>query len=292
MPACSLDSEYLPLKAVLLCKPCNNTYGDGAPSKILYNKKVDFKIIEKEYSAAVELYRKLKVQIYFIDSGRIQNSDCRYSFNLMFTRDLFFMTSRGAILSSMASGVRRDEVFYAERAFKNNGISIRKIIQGDATFEGADALWVTPRVVAVGVGNRTNDAGFKQIEGELRKDGVKCVYLPAPRGSIHLLGALQFLDKGLALVRTGLVIPEIVSFLKQSGIKFIEISENAEVKEKQALNFVTIAPKKIIMPAGCPGTKKILKRYGIEVIAEVSVSQFINAGGGLACASGILSRAS
>lgn len=292
MPAYSLDSEYLPLKAVLLCKPGNNAYGNEDPAKVLYNKKIDFKIMEKEYSAILELYKKLKVKLYFIDSSRIKNTDCRYVFNLMFTRDLFFMTPRGAILSNMASGVRQDEIIYAERAFKNNGIRIRKIIQGDATFEGADALWVTPGIVAIGVGNRTNDSGFKQVEGELKKDGIKCVYLPAPRSSIHLLGSLQFIDKGLALVRTGLVIPETVKLLKKSGIRLIEINECAEVKEKQALNFVTLAPKKIIMPAGCPCTRKILRHYGIEVIAEVSVTQFINAGGGLACASGILSRAS
>ncbi len=290
MVAYSLDSEYLALKAVMLYKPSRKIERIHDPREVLYAEKIDSEIMNREYGKIIELYKKLKVKLCFIDSNRIKNTDYRYIFNLMFTRDLFFMTPSGAILSRMASGVRQDEVFYAKRALKENGVRIRKIIQGNATFEGADALWVTPRMVAVGVGNRTNEDGFMQIKEELKRDGVQCACLPAPKGTLHLLGALQFIDKNLALVRTYLVSPKIISFLEKAGIKIIEVPENSEVKEKQALNFVTIAPKKIIMPAGCLRTKKIFKRHGIEVVAEARITQLINGAGGLACATGILAR--
>lgn len=290
MAAYSLDSEYLALKAVMLCKPSRKIESVHDPREVLYTEEIDSEILDKEYGKIIELYKKLKVKLCFIDSSRIKNTDCRYVFNLMFTRDLFFMTPSGAILSRMASGVRQDEIFYAKRALKENGVRIRKIIQGNATFEGADALWVTPRMVAVGVGNRTNEDGFRQIEEELKRDGIECVCLPVPKGTLHLLGALQFIDKNLVLVRTGLVSPMIISFLEKAGIRIIEVPENGEVKEKQALNFVTLAPKKIIMPACCPLTKKIFKRHGIEVVAEVCITQLINGGGGFACTAGILSR--
>jgi N-dimethylarginine dimethylaminohydrolase len=200
------------------------------------------------------------------------------------------MTVKGAILSRMASVIRRDEATYAKRALKKFRVPIRKAIQGDATFEGADALWVNPRMVAIGVGKRTNNCGFEQVKEELKRYGVKCVSFPAPFGTLHLLGALQLIDKNLAVARTGLIGTGIASFLKENKIKVIEIPENNEVKNKQALNFITIAPKKIIMPAFCPDTKMILRRHGIEIAAEVPVTQLINCGGGLACATGILSR--
>ncbi len=149
---------------------------------------------------------------------------------------------------------------------------------------------MNPGLVAVGVGNRTNEEGFRQVKRELRRDGVQCVRLPAPEGALHLLGALQFIDRSLALVRVGLVSPEIMVFLKKNRIKIIEIPENSEVKERQSLNFVTIAPRRIIMPAGCPRTKIIFKRHGIKVAAEISITQLIKGGGGIACTTGILAR--
>lgn len=290
MAAYSLDSEYLALKAVMLCKPSRKIRSVRDPREVLYSEKIDSEILDKEYGKLIELYKKLKIKLCFIDLRRIENTDCRYVFNLMFTRDLFFMTHSGAILSRMASSIRRDEIFYAKRALKENGVHIRKIIQGNATFEGADALWITPRLVAIGVGNRTNEDGFKQIEEELKCDGIQCACLPAPKGTLHLLGALQFIDKNLVLVRTGLVNPMIISFLEKAGIRIIEVPENSEVKEKQALNFVTLAPKKIIMPSGCPITKKVFRHHKIEIVAETPISQLINGGGGLACATGVLSR--
>ena len=78
--------------------------------------------------------------------------------------------------------------------------------------------------------------------------------------------------------------------LKQNRIDITEVPENSEVRLRHAMNFVTVAPGTIIMPSGCPRTKKFFRKAGIRVAAELSVTQFINGGGGLACATGILSR--
>jgi N-dimethylarginine dimethylaminohydrolase len=285
-----LDSEYRPLKAVLLCKPSSRIGNVIDPGKVLHLKKIDPAVMEKEFQGIVMLYKKLRVKFYLINTGKASNADNRYLFNMMFTRDVFFMTGRGAVLSRMASVVRRQEPVYAGRALEKIGVPIRKVIHGSATFEAADALWVTSGLVAIGVGNRTNNDGFMQIKEELKSDGIRCVRLPAPRGALHLLGALQLIDKDLVLVRVDLVKQDVASFLKENKIRIIEIPENDEVKNKQAFNFVTLAPRKIIMPAFCPRTKAIFTKQGIEVVAEIPVTQLINAGGGLACATGILAR--
>ncbi len=286
-----LDSEYRPLKAVLLCRPALQIGNAADPGKFLHLRKIDLAAMEAEFRGIIELYKKLKIKSYLLNSQKMPHSVNQYLFNIMFTRDLFFMTVSGAILSRMASVVRRQEPRYAERELKKIGVRIRKVIQGNATFEGADALWINPRLVAVGVGKRTNHSGFVQFKEELQRDDIQCVGLPAPCATLHLLGALQLVDKNLALVRVGLVKPEIISFLKENKIRIIKIPENNEVRNKQAMNFVTLAPKRIIMPAFCPRTKIIFQRHGIKVAAEIPVTQLINGGGGLACATGILARA-
>lgn len=285
-----LNSEYLSLKEVLLCRPAFKISQGYSPKKVLHLKKPDPVVMNQELNGVIALYHKLGIKTFFVDPRKIPNTGSRYLFNLMFTRDHFFMTPAGAILSRMASPVRRMEISYVKRAFKKMGIRVRGEIQGSGTFEGADALWVDPKTVLIGVGNRTNDYGFNQIKEILKPDGIWCVRLPAACLTLHMLGAVQLIDKGLAVVRAGAVKPEVVDFLHKNKVKIIKIPENEEVQNKQAFNFVTVAPRQVILPAFCPKTKKIFSRYKIKVLAEVPLTQFISAGGGLACLTGILAR--
>ncbi|MDD4938827.1 MAG: arginine deiminase family protein [Candidatus Omnitrophica bacterium] len=285
-----LNSEYLPLKAVLLCKPFFELSGAYNTKRALHKKRIDYLILNKEIQVIAGTYKKLGIRVHFMDPGWISGTDKRCAFNIMFARDIFFMTAKGGILSSMAAIVRRDETKYAQRSLKRLGVPVRQVFRDNATFEGADALWVNPRLVAVGVGNRTNESGFRQLKEVLKRDGVKCARLPAPRGTLHLLGTIQLINKNLALTRSG-VDPRIEGFLKENKIKFVEIPEGNEVKNKQAFNFVTVAPKTVIMPALCPRTKILLRGHGVKVAAEVPITQLVNGGGGLACATGVLARA-
>jgi len=284
------NSEYRPLKSVLLSLP-EKVIGDiDEPESVLYTKLIDCHIIRKEFGELVKVYKKLKIKVDFIDTKIIMGTDPGYKFNLMFVRDLFFMTPKGAILSRMFPKIRRDEVKYGERALRNIKIPIIRLIQGEGTFEGADILSFNEKLVYVGVGNRTDMKGFLVLKETLGRQGVQCVHVPAPGGVLHLLGALQLVDFDAALVRTELIDPKIIDLLKISRIRIIAVPENREVRTKYAMNFVTVAPKRIIMSAGCPYTKKIYENSGIKIIAEVPATQLGNAAGGIACATGVLSR--
>lgn len=286
----AIDSEYMPLKAVLLYKPGREIETVEVPEEVLYERKIEYEKMDKEYRQIIKLYRKLNINVHFIDATKINGGDNNYLFNLMYARDLLFMTPEGAILSRMAYDVRRQEVKYAKRALEKKEIPIKTAIKDDNTLEGADALWVNKKLIVVGTGNRTNEGGFRQIKEELERQGIDCISVSVPRGIQHLLGVLQFVDCAKALVRVDLVAKDVIDVLQQHKIKVVAIQETEEVKNKQAMNIVTIAPGKIIMAAGCPQTKTIYERAGIEIAAEVEITQLINGGGGLACATGILSR--
>jgi arginine deiminase len=76
------------------------------------------------------------------------------------------------------------------------------------------------------------------------------------------------------------------------GFKLIELEETKSVRQNQAMNFVTISPRRIVMVAGNPETKRLYEENGIEVAAEVDVSELLKGAGGIGCATGILSRKS
>lgn len=287
----AVSSEYKPLEAVLLHKPGPEIETIDKPPDVLHIRRIDYKAMEKEYEQIIKLYKKLKIKVYFVNPER-NDKDDRGLFNLMYVRDLLFMTPEGAIICKMAYNIRSNEVRHAERALKDKGIPIRKIVKAEGTFEGADALWVNNRLVVIGVGNRTNVEGFLQVKDELKTQDIECISVSAPRDTQHLLGALQFVDSDLALVRVDLVDLEIIKFLKRNKIKIINIHEDEEVRDKEATNIVSIAPREIIMSADCPGAKKNYENHGIRIAGEVRINQLINGGGGLACATAIITRAS
>jgi N-dimethylarginine dimethylaminohydrolase len=55
------------------------------------------------------------------------------------------------------------------------------------------------------------------------------------------------------------------------------------------MNFVTLAPRHLLMPAGCPRTRARYEARGIRV-EEVDVSEYLLAAGGIGCATGVLAR--
>jgi len=290
MAGYSVDSEYKPLQAVVLCKPPVFIQRICDPRSVLHSRAINYTTAVAEYTKMVEMYHAQKIKTFYL-RVRAGKNGYRYPvFNLMFTRDLFFMTPRGAVVCRMRCDVRRHEPAYAERFLRKSGIRVRGVISAPGTFEGADAVWITKTLVAVGVGNRTNEEGFKQLKEELARDAITCCAVPAPRGSIHLLGSVQLVDSSMALVRSGSTGPEIKSLLKHNRFRIVTIPENTEVKKNHAMNFVVLGPGRIVMPDNCPKTRKIYERAGITVAGEISVTQLINGGGGLACASGILSR--
>lgn len=283
-------SEYGRLTAVLLHRPGADIGNHPEPAAIQQLRPIDPVKMEQEFSALLAAYAALGVTVALVDPTPL-SADRRYRHNLMFCRDLFFMTPAGAILASMANDTRRGEVRYAARTLEHLGIPIVHRIDDAGRFEGADALWLSEKLVAVGVGNRTNEAAFGQIGRVLAAAGIDCIPLPSTQTTTqHLLGSLQIVDRDLALVREEIIAPAAVQLLRDRGFTVVGIPENAEVRQRQALNVVTVAPRTVIMTAGCPQTKALYRQAGIVVAAELEISQLINGAGGLACATGIISR--
>ena len=56
-----------------------------------------------------------------------------------------------------------------------------------------------------------------------------------------------------------------------------------------ALNFVTLAPRRILMAADCPATQRFFEQAGIHC-TTVEIDELVKAAGGIGCLSGILER--
>ena len=112
---------------------------------------------------------------------------------------------------------------------------------------------------------------------------------PLPKNCQHLFGIVNIVAPNLAVVHGDKTTPHIANILHEKAIETIVLKGGRELNNRLGMNFVTLAPNKIVMPAGAPDIKKQLTNHGIEV-HEIVIDEYLKAAGGLACLTGILRR--
>jgi N-dimethylarginine dimethylaminohydrolase len=285
--AAGADSEWARLRAVLLALPPTGWPAPADWNDALYLAPVRFSRLRRQLDDYAAVMAGLDIQVLADELPATGSAGPPY--NGLFVRDQFFMTPEGAVVSRLGSIPRAPEARLVTAALAARGVPILCTIRGDGCFEGADALWLRPDLVAIGVGNRTNDAGAAQVATILAAQGVRARQFRLPRGIQHLLGLLQIVAADLAVVRTAHAPVGLLDALAAAGIGVLGAPETPAVAHGQAMNVVTVASRRVVM-AQAPEFRRHLERNGVEVVASLDCSELIKCAGGLACATGILHR--
>lgn len=282
--ACGLANEWSPLQAVLLHRPGPELrVTDPAQAQML--APIDLALAQRQHDNLVEAFRRTGVTVHYVEPSRTPPP------NLMFVADLMFMTPEGAILGRPASRVRAGEERFVARRLAELGIPILCSVRGDGTFEGADAAWIDPRTVLIATGLRTNAEGAAQATSLLREMGVDVIRVGLPHGTMHLMGQLRLADRDLAVAWPGRVPYAAIEALRIRGFHVLFLPDEEEARRGMALNFVTLEPRSVLMPAGNPTTRSFYEEAGIACEA-VQVDELAKAAGGIGCLTGILERES
>ena len=255
-----------------------------------YREPVDFAALADEIRALAKVLTACGTEVLLHEPAPQPDQLPRY--NGIFVRDQFLLTPEGAIVGRMGSVPRAGEEREATSLLATAGVPILASIRGEGCFEGADALWLNPGLVMIGVGNRTNRAGVRQVKAVLSGLGVRTVVVPMPGSVQHLLGLVQVVARDHVIVRAAYAAPPLLAALAQAGMSCTGLRESAEITERMAMNVVIVAEGEVVMPAGCPQTRRLLEDAGLRIRAEADCRQLARAAGGLACATGILARAS
>jgi len=285
------DSEYGTLREVVLHRPEPGLAPPADPDSVLHLAPADPAALRDELAALADCYEQLAVRVHWLDvrspDGAGQDGPWH---NLMFARDLFFMTPQGGVVARMGGAARAGEERHAARTLASLDVPVLRTVSGHGTFEGADALWARPDTVLVGLGRRTNREGARQLAECLAPSGVRVVPVRLPGRVQHLLGILQLVDRDLAVLRGELADAALRTTLTELGYTLVELDEDQEVARGQAMNFVTVAPRAVVMADDAPRTRRRLELAGLTVAGQAPVGALRRAAGGLACATGILSR--
>lgn len=279
--SCGVSSHFAPLREVLLAVAGEEMDYPESPDAWLMMERPELAALQAQTRALAALYASVGVRVHLHRPSRTPPP------NHIFMCDLFFMTPEGAILARMAATQRAGEERYTAEALARLGIPILLTPRGDATFEGADAMWLDERTVLIGAGRRTNAAAVAQIAPLLASMGVRTEVVEIGAGVQHLLGAVNPVDHDLVAVLGAHVTPSLRVAL--GGRRLIELPSDEETEELRAMNFVPIGPRRIVMPARCPRTRAVLEAAGVECL-EADVSQYIRAAGAIGCLTGIVRR--
>jgi N-dimethylarginine dimethylaminohydrolase len=194
------------------------------------------------------------------------------------------------VIGRMANPVRAGEERTVSARLAELGVPIALTIAGDGLLEGADCHWLRPGLAIVGTGVRTNESGFEQLRGWLEGHGITCLATGFDPVCQHLTGCVQAVAADRVLVRAEVIPPETIPLLRKSGFHVTSFAESTEIREHYGFNFVVLEPNVVVLPSDCPETRRAIEAAGIEVAAEVDVSEYLAMAGGPCCASGVLAR--
>ncbi len=280
---CGSDSEWAPLKAVLLHPPGDELKSIQDPDEVQFLEIPDLPTALAQHQALAAAYQAEGVQVHFVNPGE------RSFPNLMFLADLLFMTPQGAILARPASEVRAGEERWVARRLAELGIPILHTVHGRGTFEGADALWIRPNVVLLATGLRTNPMGAEQVSSVLHGMGVEVLRVSLPADAMHLMGSLRLVSPSAAVAWHARLPEGVEQRLALLGIQTHYLPDAREASAGHALNFVTLAENRILAPAGNPQSLAFYKSLGVTCLT-VEVGELAKAAGAIGCMTGVLER--
>lgn len=180
--------------------------------------------------------------------------------------DPALVTNEGALLLRPGKEGRRAEVEAMAADFVEAGVPIAGKLEGPATAEGGDTLWLDSTTLLVGRGYRTNSAGVTGLAAALPDSDVIPFDLPHWHGAgevLHLMSLISMLDTNLAVVYLPLMPVPMVELLHERSIELIEVPD--EEFESMGPNVLALAPRVGLALDGNPVTRKRMEAAGVDV---------------------------
>ncbi len=268
-----------PLRVVLVHRP-DESFAVRDPTSWGYAARPELDEARREHDAFVGLLREPSVDVRYVEDVPAGHADS------IFVHDPAIVTDRGAIILRMGKELRRGEEASMANSLERVGVPILATLQGEATAEGGDLLWVSHDVLAVGQGFRTNADGLRQLREALRELSVRTepVHLPyfrGPAACLHLMSIVSLIADDLAVIYPRLLPVAFWRLLKAHGFEFVEVPDDEF--ETMGPNVLAVAPRDCIVLEGNPVTKKRLEDAGCRVRTYRGKEISLKAEGGATC---------
>ena len=248
-------------KNVIVRRPCRAVI-DGISTANL--GKPDYELALKQHDNYIETLKKCGVEVTVLEA------DERYP-DSTFVEDPAIVTKKCAIITNPGAATRKGEQTEIEEVLKKFYNNIEHITD-PGTVEGGDIMMVGDHFY-IGLSQRTNEEGAKQLIAILEKYGFSASIVPL-RKVLHLKTGLAFLENNNLLAAGEFIeSPEFKAFNK------IIIDED----ESYSANCIWVNGH-VLVPAGYESTQRKIEALGYKV-EVVDTSEFRKIDGGLSCLS-------
>jgi len=249
-----------------------------------------------EHDSYRELLTSLGVEVLELADYVTENCDLIHQLpNLTYLHDIAVISSKGAMLSSMAMKGRKGEEIVVREALSNLGIPVfSEFSDPNDCFEGC--LLLSPDTVLVAHTERHNLAAIEKFILKTLTFFQEVIYvdIPKSRRYMHPDTIYNRVDENLAIA----FIPafkctrlytkqnnkeiDFVRYMRKKGIEIINVSD--EEQKSLACSFVPLEPGVIIHydTALNKETRSLLEKKGVEMIL-FHPNAMVAGGGSLRC---------
>ena len=197
-------------------------------------------------------------------------ADDRTGLDSLYAHDPVLITDRGAVILQTGKVARRGEGPACADAFRAWDVPILGFIDGAATAEAGDMVWLDHDTLLVGRGFRTNALGIERLSDLLGPLNVTVIpvelpYWNGPGDVLHLMSFISLLDDDLAVVYRRMLPVPLFELLAVYGVELVDVP--AQEFDTLGCNVLAISPRNVLMARGNPITKSRLEAAGCTVTA-------------------------
>jgi N-dimethylarginine dimethylaminohydrolase len=227
-----------------------------------YRRAPDFERAAHDHQRFVNLMKAAGAEVLELPI------DDRTGLDSLYAHDAVLVTDRGAVIFQTGKIARRGEGPAFEDAFKKWDVPILGTIDGPATAEAGDMVWLDHDTLLAGRGFRTNALGIERLSDLLGPLGVTVIpvelpYWKGPDDVLHLMSFISLLDDDLAVVYRRMLPVPLFELLSVYGVELVDVPD--EEYETLGCNALAVSPRNVIMVSGNPATRSRLEAAGCTV---------------------------
>ena len=272
------------LKRVLIKKP-QPFMSKVDPQKWNYIAPLNQRLINENYNEFYQIIKNSGAEIIELQMIDENEELC----DSIFTHDPSLVLNEGAIILNMGKRLRKKETLAHRKLYDSLGIPIVGSIINEGTVEGGDCLWINDVTLLIGEGYRTNKAGIEQLDEILKLYNIQLISIPLPgrrnkASCFHLMSIISMLDHDLAIGCRSLLPIDLITVLKNNGIKLINMPEDEFFKSSTlGVNILALSPRNLVAMEGCTKTLDLLTNAGCTLSLFQGKDLCIRSEGGPTC---------
>ena len=261
------------LKKVLVSRP---QFLKPAPINEIAKKwkdtVMDVPTMLREHELFVGAYKKAGVEVEFLEPDEERP-------NSVFARDFGGCVKEGYIMGRFKLDMRYKEHIDYKKRMEELGIPMIGEVK-EGLFEGGDFMFMNEHWVAVGMADRTNEAGLEEIKKILEPLGYEVTGVPLKKEYLHLDMCFNLVDEHLAVSYSRGLPEDFRRMLAARDIEIIDVPEEAIYLH--GCNLQALGDHRVLSLKRNAAVNEQLAARGMDVI-ELDITEILKAGGGPHC---------